>query len=58
MRGGVVDRARMESGFDEARLDREVGTRVWSGGADLGPDKLYETVRTGLWRDQNLATYR
>lgn len=49
MRGPVFDLAKTHEGFAEARLDRETGTVVWPGGADLAPDTLYERVCTGSW---------
>jgi uncharacterized protein DUF2442 len=55
MRGPVFDDARTEAGFAKVAVDRETGTVVWPGGADLAPDTLYERVRTGAWPDQNLA---
>ena len=55
MRGPVFDQARTAEGFAEARIDRETGTVVWPGGADLAPDTLYERVRTGAWPDENVA---
>lgn len=47
--GPVFERARTETGFSEAYLDREAGTVAWPGGAGLAPDTLYERVRTGAW---------
>jgi hypothetical protein len=55
MRGPVFDQARTAEGFAEVRVDRETGTVVWPGGADLAPDTLYERVRTGAWPDQDVA---
>jgi hypothetical protein len=55
MRGPVVEAAGTPAGFAEASIDGETGTAVWSGGADLAPDTLYERVRTGLWPDQPAA---
>lgn len=55
MRGPVFDEARTEAGFARVEVDRETGTVVWPGGADLAPDTLYERVRTGAWPDQDVA---
>ena len=55
MRGPVFERARTQAGFAEAAVDRESGTVVWPGGADLAPDTLYERVRSGLWPEQHAA---
>jgi uncharacterized protein DUF2442 len=55
MRGPFFDEARNAEGFAEVRVDRETGTVVWPGGADLAPDTLYERVRTGAWPDQDVA---
>jgi hypothetical protein len=55
MRGPVFDEAGTPAGFAKATVDRETGTVVWPGGADLAPDTLYERVRTGIWPDQTLA---
>lgn len=55
MRGPVFEHARTETGFAQVTVDRESGTIVWPGGADLAPDTLYERVCTGLWPEQNLA---
>jgi uncharacterized protein YuzE len=55
MRGPVFDEARTPRGFAEARVDPELGTVCWPGGADLAPDTLYERVRTGLWPGQSRA---
>ena len=49
MRGPVFDAARTPEGFAKVTVDRETGTVVWPGGADLAPDTLYERVRTGAW---------
>jgi len=49
MRGPVFERARTPEGFSEVKVDREIGTVVWPGDADLAPDTLYERVRTGAW---------
>lgn len=49
MRGPVFDDARSAEGFQKVTLDRETGTVVWPGGADLAPDTLYVRVRTGTW---------
>jgi uncharacterized protein DUF2442 len=55
MRGPVFDEARAPDGFTKVAVDRETGTVVWPGGADLAPDTLYERVRTGAWPDQDVA---
>jgi len=55
MRGPVFEETRTPAGFANATVDRETGTVVWPGGADLAPDTLYERVRTGIWPDQILA---
>ncbi|HEY7951537.1 MAG TPA: DUF2442 domain-containing protein [Solirubrobacteraceae bacterium] len=55
MRGPVFDEARTPQGFAEVRVDPELGTVAWPGGADLAPDTLYERVRTGLWPDRSRA---
>jgi hypothetical protein len=47
MRGPVFEEARKPEGFAKVTVDRETGTVVWPGGADLAPDTLYERVRTG-----------
>jgi Protein of unknown function (DUF2442) len=49
MRGPVFDDARTEEGFTRVTVDRETGTVVWPGGADLAPDTLYERIRSGSW---------
>jgi Protein of unknown function (DUF2442) len=51
MRGPVFDAARTQEGFTRVAVDRETGTVVWPGGADLAPDTLYERVRSGAWPD-------
>jgi hypothetical protein len=55
MRGPVFERARTHVGFVEVRLDTELGTVCWPGGADLAPDTLYERIRTGIWAAQDHA---
>ncbi len=55
MRGPVFEQARTPKGFAEVTVDRETGTVVWPGGADLAPDTLYERVRTGAWADRDVA---
>jgi Protein of unknown function (DUF2442) len=55
MRGPVFAQARTVDGFSRVSVDRETGTVVWPGGADLAPDTLYERVRTGSWPDQASA---
>lgn len=56
MRGPVFAIARTGEGFAKATVDRETGTVVWPGGADLAPDTLYERVRTGAWPEASLRT--
>jgi hypothetical protein len=55
MRGPVFERARTIVGFVDVRVDTELGTVCWPGGADLAPDTLYERVRTGVWPGQSRA---
>ena len=55
MQGPVFFEARTDMGFALVRVDRESGTVVWPGGADLAPDTLYARVRTGLWPEQDAA---
>jgi hypothetical protein len=55
MRGPVFEEARTPEGFAKGAVDRETGTVVWPGGADLAPDTLYERVRTGTWPEQDVA---
>jgi hypothetical protein len=55
MHGPVFERARTPVGFVEVRVDIELGTVCWPGGADLAPDVLYERVRTGVWPAQGYA---
>jgi hypothetical protein len=55
MRGPVFDLARTPAGFAQVRVDRETGTVVWPGGADLAPDTLDERVRAGVWPDEDLT---
>jgi hypothetical protein len=55
MRGRVFEDAVTPAGFTAVTVDRESGTIVWPGGADLAPDTLYERIRTGLWPDENAA---
>jgi hypothetical protein len=47
MRGPVFDTARTVAGFRKVTVDRETGTVVWPGRADLAPDTLYERLSTG-----------
>lgn len=49
MSGPVFERARTPEGFAEVEIDRETGTVVWPGDADLAPDTLYERIQTGAW---------
>jgi len=55
MRGPVFDEARTPEGFAQVTVDRETGTVVWPGGADLAPDTLHERVRSGSWPEQDVA---
>jgi hypothetical protein len=55
MRGPVFEHARTPEGFAKVRVDDEIGTVMWPGGADLAPDTLYERVRTGAWPEQDVA---
>ena len=55
MRGPVFERARTVAGFVDVRVDTELGTVCWPGGADLAPDTLYERVRTGVWPGRSRA---
>jgi hypothetical protein len=55
MHGPVFHEACTPEGFAQARVDRETGTVVWPGGADLAPDTLYERVRTGAWPHSGIA---
>ncbi|MDQ3659956.1 MAG: DUF2442 domain-containing protein [Actinomycetota bacterium] len=55
MNGPVFEQARTPEGFTRVAPDRETGTVVWPGGADLAPDTLYERVRTGVWPEQDVA---
>ena len=55
MWGPVFEHARTPEGSARVTVDEETGTIVWTGGADLAPDRLYERVRTGTWPDQNIA---
>jgi hypothetical protein len=49
MYGPVFENARTREGFAQVVVDRESGTVVWPGGADLAPDTLYERVSSGTW---------
>jgi Protein of unknown function (DUF2442) len=55
MHGPVFADARTPEGFARVAVDRETGTIVWPGGADLAPDTLYQRVRTGAWPDSRAA---
>jgi hypothetical protein len=55
MHGPVFADARTPEGFARVAVDRETGTIVWPGGADLAPDTLYERVRAGTWPDSRAA---
>jgi hypothetical protein len=41
---GVFEPLRDPANFAQARVDAELGTVVWPGGADLDPDVLYAAV--------------
>jgi hypothetical protein len=41
--------ARTPEGFAAVRVDPELGTVAWPGGADFAPDTLYVRVKTGAW---------
>jgi Protein of unknown function (DUF2442) len=49
MSGPVFAEARTPEGFAAVKVDPELGTVVWPGGADLAPDTLYLRVKTGVW---------
>jgi hypothetical protein len=49
MWGPVFTEARTSEGFAAVKVDPEIGTVVWPGGADLAPDTLYLRVKTGIW---------
>ena len=55
MRGPVFEEARTPDGFSKVSVDRETGTVIWPGGADLAPDTLYERIRTGVWPERDVA---
>lgn len=55
MHGPVFQEARTPEGFAKVTVDRETGTVVWPGGADLAPDTLYERIRTGIWPEESIA---
>jgi uncharacterized protein DUF2442 len=54
MHGPVFKSARSPAGFESVSVDRESGTVVWPGGADLAQDTLYERVRTGAWPEPSV----
>jgi len=41
-RGGVFESLRDPEYFAQVRVDPEIGTITWPGGADLAPEVLYE----------------
>ncbi|MEX0775334.1 MAG: DUF2442 domain-containing protein [Phycisphaeraceae bacterium] len=41
---GVFTELRDEAKFRQVRVDTEIGTIVWPGGADLDPDVLYSKI--------------
>jgi hypothetical protein len=49
MWGPVFTEARKPEGLAAVRIDPELGTVAWPGGADLAPDTLYLRVTTGEW---------
>lgn len=51
MAGPIFQHARTPEGFMAVTVDRETGTVVWPGRADLAPDTLYARVRSGAWPD-------
>jgi len=55
LRGPVFEDARTPEGFEKVEADKETGTVVWPGGADLAPDTLYERVRSGAWPESRTA---
>jgi len=55
MRGPAFDYARTVEGFARVRVDKETGTIVWPGGADLAPDTLFERIRSGAWPGSRAA---
>jgi hypothetical protein len=55
MRGPIFEDARTREGFVKVAVDRETGTVVWPGGADLAPNTLYERVRSDAWPDTQAA---
>jgi Protein of unknown function (DUF2442) len=55
MRGPIFKDACTPAGFAKVKADRETGTVVWPGGADLAPDTLYERVRSGTWPESQAA---
>jgi uncharacterized protein DUF2442 len=55
MRGPVFEDALTPEGFAQVEADKETGTVVWPGGADLAPDTLYERLRSGAWPNSRAA---
>lgn len=49
MRGPVFAHARTPAGFQEARVDRETGTVVWPGGADLARNRSDRRAPDSRW---------
>jgi hypothetical protein len=37
--------------FRSVRVDEELGTIVWPGGADICPDVLYESLTPAAWEE-------
>jgi hypothetical protein len=56
MWGPVFTEARTPEGFAAVKVDPEIGTVVWPGGADLAPDTLYMRVTTGTWPSLDPST--
>jgi hypothetical protein len=55
LRGPVFENARTPEGFAKVKADKETGTVVWPGGADLAPDTLYQRVCSGAWPDSHAS---
>jgi hypothetical protein len=46
--GGVLALLRDPDAFAQVRVDPEIGTITWPGGADLAPEVLHERVNQAL----------